>query len=145
MGLGRVCVISELVPRMGRMERGADTQELLDAVSAGQCEGLPWAPQHRSPPWDAQIGVRQRQCKAGIPHRLCPCRSTASIPHSCPYSSGVCPHMDLVAPFWSRMVARSLLFSDGIRSWGSMAVALEFCWCCSRHPSVHHLKGCSQE
>lgn len=58
MGLGRICVISELVPRMGRMERGADTQELLDAVSAGQCEGLPWAPQHRSPPWDAQIGVR---------------------------------------------------------------------------------------
>lgn len=41
MGLGRVCVISELVPRMGRMERSADTQELLDAVSAGQCEGLP--------------------------------------------------------------------------------------------------------
>lgn len=33
---------------------------LVSGNAAGQRVGLPWAPQHRSPPWDAPFGVSAR-------------------------------------------------------------------------------------
>lgn len=110
---------------------------LVSGNAAGQRVGLPWAPQHRSPPWDAPFGVSARLGS----HTCCthakalgPFHTPVPVPQVFAPRWTLLPHFE--AERWPNLCFSMMAFGAG----AAWLVPL----CGPRNTNVHHPKGRSQ-